>query len=273
MKGNFKMTDEQTNKNLYDEPSLEDFLMVEELDERDIRKKRRKAKWIKVGIVFLALGLLANVLVVWVNVVNLPAVEFVKTSLRLSQMESIKEAKHAVVTIQGDSLKGTGFNIREDGLIITNSHVIENMNPITVYFPNGKVFRGKILKDSPELDIAILEIDGENLPVLNIEEEPLWNVQDHIYVIGNPLSFTQIANEGNIEGLIYTDDKKKTVIKISAPVYRGNSGSPVLNDKNGVVGVVFATTVPKLSSNEKASGLVVPIDQVIELLEVPLDKR
>jgi serine protease Do len=273
MKGNFKMTDEQTNENLYNEPSLEDFLMVEELDDREIRKKRRKAKWIKAGIVFLALGLLINVLVVWVNVVNLPAIEFVKTSLHLSQMKSIKEAKHAVVTIQDDSSKGTGFNIREDGLIITNSHVIENMNPITVYFPNGKVFRGEILKDSPELDIAILEIDGENLPVLNIEEEPLWNVQDHIYVIGNPLSFTQIANEGNIEGLIYTDDKKKTVIKISAPVYRGNSGSPVLNDKNGVVGVVFATTVPKLSSNEKASGLVVPIDQVIELLEVPLDKR
>jgi serine protease Do len=261
------MTDDNNDKNLFEEPTLEDFLFEDVLDEKEIRRKKRRKKWIRVGAIFLAFGLLMNGLAVWANVINLPALEFLKTSFRLSQKESIQIAKQAVVTIQGESSKGTGFNIREDGLIITNSHVVEQMNAITVYFPNGEVFRGKILKDSPELDIAILDIDGGNLPVLDLQQEPIWEEQDQIYVIGNPLSFSQIANEGNIEGSFYMAERKTPIISISAPVYRGNSGSPVLNQTNDVVGVVYATTVPKLSSGDKASGLVVPIEQVIELLE------
>lgn len=263
------MNNEPSNdKVFFDEPALEDFLFEEELDEKEIKKRKRKSKLIKFGTFFLALGLLINGLAVWVNVINLPALEFVKTSLRLSQMESIKMAKRAVVTIQGEGSKGTGFNIREDGLIITNSHVIENMNPITVYFSNGKVYRGEVLKNSPELDIAILDIDGEDLPVLSLQQDKVWNVNDHIYVIGNPLSFTQIANEGQLEGFTYIGNRKTPDIIISAPVFRGNSGSPVLNKENEVIGVVYATTVPKWSSGEIASGLVVPIENVVELLKL-----
>ncbi|WP_442596767.1 S1 family peptidase [Neobacillus sp. D3-1R] len=260
--------DQETNdKDVFDdEPPLEDFFRVEEIDEKAIKRKKRRAFWLKFGAAALALAFLFNALAVWTNVINIPALQFVKTSYRLSQQESIQTAKKAVVTIQGNDVKGTGFNIREDGLIITNSHVIEKMNRITITFADGKVFIGQVVRDNPELDIAILDIPGENLPVLKLQEEPTWHPQDHIFVIGNPLAYTQIANEGEIKGNVMLNDRTQPVIMITAPIYRGNSGSPLLMENNEVIGVVYATTVPKLLGKEKASGLVVPIDQVKELL-------
>ncbi|MHC0035953.1 S1 family peptidase [Pseudoneobacillus sp. C159] len=266
------MNQEPNEKNDIEDPPLEDFFLVEEESEKDIKRKKRKKRVLKIGITFLTFLLLINVLAIWTNVINIPALEFVKTSYRLSQRDTIKLAKQAVVTIQGDGYKGTGFNIEKDGLIVTNSHVIENMKSIEIYFPNGKVFRGDIVTNNPELDIAILEIDGKNLPTLKLQPSRNWTEGEHIYVIGNPLSFSQIANEGEIEGIGLIADRTTPVMKISAPVYRGNSGSPVLTEKNEVVAVVYATTVPKMTADEKASGLAVPIENVRQLLEL-IDKK
>ncbi|HYK75269.1 MAG TPA: serine protease [Pseudoneobacillus sp.] len=267
MKGKLRMVKESNENYEHEEPPLEDFFIEEEIDEKDIRRKRRRRVLFQLSAAFLALVFLINGLAIWTSVINIPALKFVKTSYRLSQNESIQTAKKAVVTIEGETSKGTGFNIQKDGLIITNSHVVKNMNKIMIYFNNGKVFQGTIIKDSPEHDIAIVDIIGSNLPILHLQKNPIWKENDHIYIIGNPLSYTQIANEGNIEGTVYTDDKEKPVIQISAPVFRGNSGSPALSENNEVIGVVYATTVPKLKDGEKASGLVIPIEEVMNLLE------
>jgi serine protease Do len=255
------------DKDLIEEPPIEDFFRVEEVSEKEIKRKMRRQKGMKVGAFILALFLLINGLAIWTNVINIPALQFVKTSYRLSQKESIQTAKQAVVTIEGESSKGTGFNIRKDGLIITNSHVIEKMITIKIYFPNGQAYKGEIIHNNPELDVAILEIEGENLPILKLQKTQNWKEKQHIYVIGNPLAYTQIANEGEIIGLTLINDRTTPVLQISAPIFRGNSGSPVLTEDNEVIGLVYATTIPKLASNEKASGLAVPIEQVKEVLE------
>ncbi|MFD2442816.1 serine protease [Bacillus sp. CGMCC 1.16607] len=262
------MNNDANEKDLIDdEPPLEDFFLVEEVDEKTIRRRKRRGFFLKTGAIVLAFVFLINGLAIWTDVINIPALEFVKTSYRLSQKESIQTAKQAVVKIEGNGVKGTGFNINEDGLIITNSHVVEKMISINIYFQNNKVFKGRVIKNSPELDIAIVEIDGENLPILKLQETQKWKENDHVYIIGNPLAYTQIANEGSIKGMAMMNDRSTPVMTITAPVYRGNSGSPVLTEDNEVIGVVYATTVPKLLGNEKASGLVVPIELVKDLLE------
>jgi serine protease Do len=260
------MEHDTKDEDIFEEPPIEDFFRVEEVSEKEIRRKKRRRKAVKISAVILALILLINGLAIWTNVINIPALNFVKTSYRLSQKESIQTAKQAVVTIEGEGSKGTGFNIREDGLIITNSHVIEKMITIKIYFPNGEAFKGEVVQDNPELDVAILDIKGENLPILKLQETANWKEKDHIYVIGNPLAYTQIANEGEIIGLTLINDRQTPVMQISAPIYRGNSGSPVLTENNEVIGLVYATTIPKLAGNEKASGLAVPIEQVKEVL-------
>jgi serine protease Do len=260
------MEHDTKDEDIFEEPPIEDFFRVEEVSEKEIKRKKRRRKVVKISAVILALILLINGLAIWTNVINIPALNFVKTSYRLSQKESIQTAKQAVVTIEGEGSKGTGFNIREDGFIITNSHVIEKMITIRIYFPNGEAFKGEVVQDNPELDVAILDIKGENLPILKLQETTNWKEKDHIYVIGNPLAYTQIANEGEIIGLTLINDRQTPVMQVSAPIYRGNSGSPVLTENNEVIGLIYATTIPKLASDEKASGLAVPIDQVKEVL-------
>src|SRR5699024_7883430 len=82
------------------------------------------------------------------------------------------------------------------------------------------------------------------------EEEP-------IYFIGNPLKFTGIANQGKVLDYTKVSSKEKPVVMLDAPVYRGNSGSPVIDDTGNVIGVIFATL---FHDEEGRVGLFIPID-------------
>ncbi|MFN7250136.1 MAG: S1C family serine protease [Anaerobacillus sp.] len=239
------------------EPSPEDFLIEKVVDETEQKhKKNHQRKWIKIISIGIACMLVFQVVAVFFSTFSIDAIHFLKTSYRLSQQEDVKEYKKAVVTIQGDRSRGTGFAVSADGLIVTNHHVIEDQQKIMVGFYQGELYEGEVISSYPELDIAFLKVGGDKLPFLPLSKsDGLANEQ--IYVIGNPLSWTQIANEGAI-----LDTRDLTII--SAPIYRGNSGSPVINMAGEVVAVVFA----KRRTNEyggKSVGLAVPIEKVLEL--------
>ena len=251
---------EETNE--YNEPSIEEFLW-DEVDPDKERRKKRRTVFIRFVAGIIAFVFLISVFAPWIPFFNLPAFEFVKTSIRLSQREDIQQYKQAVVSIEGSSKKGTGFNIDSDGYLITNFHVIEDMNPIVVYFSDGQVFNATLVKEYPEIDIAFLDINGENLPVLSLAKNTKWQEGDAVYVVGNPLGFFQIANKGKMIGLKKVTDIDVPVLAITAPVYRGNSGSPVINREGKVVGVVFATSIPSVKKGERPEGFAIPIEEVM----------
>ncbi|MFE8697436.1 S1C family serine protease [Cytobacillus sp. FJAT-53684] len=240
----------------FEEPPLEDFLPNEEDQLLADRQKRRKS-FVRKGVALcLAVALFISVIQIWPQVFNLSSIKFLQKSAELSKQEDIQKYKEAVVTIQDQYSKGTGFNISENGLIITNNHVIEGMYPITVTFPNGELFKATIIKAEPDLDLAFLQITGDKLPHLSLSEPDLWRIQDHIYVIGNPLLHNQIVNEGALlEG-----SEKNGVLQLSAPIYKGNSGSPVISVSGDVIGVVYAI------STKDQIGLAIPIEKVIDHL-------
>ncbi|WP_077211613.1 S1C family serine protease [Bacillus dakarensis] len=244
------------NEEHYDEPPLEDFLPNEEDLELRERQRKRKALVRRVIAGLLAIALLVSLNQVWPQVVNLASIKFLKKSHELSQQGDIKLYKEAVVTIQDQYSKGTGFNISEDGLIVTNRHVVDDMYPITVIFPNGELMNAEIIHEETDIDLAFLEIKGEKLPYLSLSEPDAWNVQDHIYVIGNPLFHNQIVNEGNI----LKESHKSGVIRLSAPIYKGNSGSPLISENGTVIGVVYA------KSTTEEVGFAIPIEQVLDSL-------
>ncbi|MGJ7922330.1 S1C family serine protease [Neobacillus sp. LXY-4] len=258
--------DEQREETIqYEEPTVEDFLIEEDDPGRERRKKRRK-RIIRSSAAIIAVVFLISSFSIFTTFFNLPALEFLKTSFQLSQREDIQQFKKAVVAVEGNNIKGTGFNIAADGYIITNYHVIENMKPIVVHFSDGQVYKATVEQGFPEIDVAFLDIKGEDLPVLTLDNKASLAEGNAVFVIGNPLAFYQIANKGELIGLRGVNDIEVPVLGITAPVYRGNSGSPVINEEGKVVGVVFASTIPRVNKGEKLEGLAIPIEEVLRRL-------
>lgn len=244
----------------YEEPSFEDFQPTEEELEAKARKKLRRKKMVKYFSYIIILALLVNIWGIFPRIVNIPSIQFLLKSNELSKDNGIQTWKEAVVSINGNGRKGTGFVIDSAGLIVTNFHVIDTMNPIQVSFSNGQIYTAEILDTNIHNDLALLKVDDKkkNFPALTLSKDKVEPNQP-IYIIGNPLAHTFIVSEGTFEEMARASLSSPVLI-IDVPVHSGNSGSPVITKDGEVVGVVFATTDDK-------KGLAIPTKQILELLD------
>ena len=219
------------------------------------KPKRRFPKWV---FWLISLALAFNVVALLPQTLSIPAIEFLVTSNELSKQDDIKGYKKSITVIETEEGKGTGFLFSDDGFMLTNSHVVDENSTVRVGVPEHGLFTGEVVEDYPEIDLAVVKIDiGEPTPHLKLAEHPTYEKDAPIYFIGNPLKFSGIANKGNLQDEVQLESWDKSVITIDAPVYRGNSGSPVINDAGEVIGVVFAT----INDDEIGKvGLFVPID-------------
>lgn len=257
------------DKDLYEEFEEEELLELvdqarkEALEKARLRRKEQKSKqpfpkWL---FWLIAFALIVNIVGILPQTFSIPAVEFLKTSAKLSQDEQIKQYKEAIVVIETDSSKGTGFSFNEQGDILTNYHVVEGEPFVTVAFPDLGLFQGEVTEIYPEVDLAVVQINETNMPHLTLAENFQAEYGDPIYFIGNPLSFNGIANEGTVIDWTYVSSKEEPVVMLNAPVYRGNSGSPVINQNGKVIGVIFGTLQHK---EHGRVGLFIPIDYYYE---------
>jgi S1-C subfamily serine protease len=155
---------------------------------------------------------------------------------------------------------GSGFIISQDGQVLTNAHVVDGADKVTVTLKDGQTFEGKVMGIDNMTDIAVVKIEGKNLPTA-----PLGNAETLIpgewaIAIGNPMGLDNTVTVGIISALDRTSsqvgvpDKRVKFIQTDAAINPGNSGGPLLNANGEVIGINTA-----IRPNAQGLGFAIPI--------------
>ena len=132
---------------------------------------------------------------------------------------------------------GSGFLVSADGEIVTNYHVIKEAHSAIVKLSNGAFFPvSGVLASDADKDLAIIKVNGKNLPFLTLGDIEKLHVGDHVVAIGSPLGLEGTVSDGIVSAL--RDVASKKWIQTTAPVSHGNSGGPLLDMSDHVVGVI-----------------------------------
>ena len=134
---------------------------------------------------------------------------------------------------------GSGFIISPDGYILTNNHMVEGAEQVNVELADGRKFIAKITGKDPDIDIAVIKIDADNLPYLELADSDTLEVGEWVLAIGNPLGFSRTVTAGIVsaKGRSVGLENIENFIQTDAAINRGNSGGPLLNLTGKVVGM------------------------------------
>src|SRR5215218_10092174 len=136
---------------------------------------------------------------------------------------------------------GSGVVISPDGYIVTNHHVVDGAEQITVEFADRRRFPAKLVGNDPPSDLAVLKVDAKELPVLTLGDSDRVRVGDVVLAVGNPLGVGQtvtagiISAKGRRTGL--SDGSFEDFLQTDAPINQGNSGGALVNTQGELVGI------------------------------------
>ena len=136
---------------------------------------------------------------------------------------------------------GSGFIVTEDGLILTNYHIIENAEKIVVKLKNNRAYSNvQVAGQDPKRDIALLKIRAQDLKKVRLGDSDDVDIGQRVVSIGNPLGLESTISDGLISSKRKTDDGLR-LLQISVPLSEGSSGGPLFNLKGKVIGITTAS--------------------------------
>ena len=195
-------------------------------------------------------------------VVNIDAASHGRRSApRFEGEDSVEVPREFQVPRQGS---GSGFVIDRDGFILTNFHVIEGADRITVTLADGRALRGDVIGTDPAIDVALLRVQGAGpLPVAPLGNSDDLRVGEWVCAIGNPLGYVHSVTVGVVSfiGRKLFDASLDDYIQTDAAINLGNSGGPLINARGEVIGINAA-----ISSRANSIGFAVPINQAVAIL-------
>jgi len=152
------------------------------------------------------------------------------------------------------------------GLIITNHHVIDKADKITVTLRDGRSFNAKIVGSDPESDVAVIKINGKNLIGLDIADSDKLRVGDFVIAIGNPFGLGQTVTSGIVSALGRSGlgiEGYEDFIQTDASINPGNSGGALINLRGELIGINTAIIAP--GGGNVGIGFAIPSNMAISL--------
>ncbi len=157
---------------------------------------------------------------------------------------------------------GSGVVIdARQGLIITNNHVIEHADEITVTLDDGRELQAKLVGGDPDTDIAVIKIAADNLIAMPVGNSDVVEVGDFVLAIGNPFMIGQTVTSGIVSGLHRNNvgiEQYENFIQTDAAIYPGNSGGALVNLRGELVGI--NTAFIGASNTNPGMGFAIPIN-------------
>ena len=162
---------------------------------------------------------------------------------------------------------GSGFVIKSDGLVLTNAHVVNGADTVTVTLKDGRNFTGEVLGEDELTDVAVVKISASNLPTVNLGNSDQLRPGEWAIAIGNPLGLDNTVTAGIISATdrsssdVGVPDKRIGFIQTDAAINPGNSGGPLLNQQGQVVGMNTAI----IGGGAQGLGFAIPINRATEV--------
>ncbi len=166
---------------------------------------------------------------------------------------------------------GSGWIIDEDGYIVTNNHVIEGAESITVILDDGRIFQvdTNTVATDPLTDLAILKIDAENLPAVSVGDSNELRVGDWVVVIGNSLGERISATNGIVSAVgvslsVSSGQTLYDLVQTDAAINPGNSGGPLVNMAGEVIGI---TSIKIAEVGVEGMGYAISTNTAVPIIE------
>ena len=198
----------------------------------------------------------------------------------------VASARESVVTITADGVAsgpvspfsvptsgvGSGVILTSDGFILTNRHVIEGAQALTVATSDGRELEARLVRVSGDTDLALIKVEATGLPAASIGDSTSLEVGEAAIAIGSPLgTYTETVTLGIVSGLdreiTVTDEQTRRqttlegLIQTDAAINPGNSGGPLLDGAGNVIGINTA-----VATSAEGLGFAIPIDAAGELI-------
>ncbi|MGJ7918033.1 DegQ family serine endoprotease [Massilia sp. LXY-6] len=160
---------------------------------------------------------------------------------------------------------GSGFIISDDGYVMTNAHVVEGADEVTVTLTDRREFKAKVLGADKRSDVALLKVEAKNLPSLRIGDSNRIRVGEWVIAIGSPFNLENTVTAGIISAKARDTGEYLPLIQSDVAVNPGNSGGPLINMRGEVIGI--NSQIATLSGAYNGISFAVPIDEVMRVAD------
>lgn len=179
-------------------------------------------------------------------------------------------APSAARSSNGSTPLGSGVVVSRNGFILTNNHVVEGVDKISVALPDGREFSARRMGVDPETDLALLKVDAGDLSPIEFGASETLRVGDVVLAIGNPFNVGQTVTLGIVSALGRHGlglNSFEDFIQTDAAINRGNSGGALINSSGQLVGVNTAIFSPDMSTGASVGiGFAIPSQLINDVL-------